>query len=130
MQVYLVTASINPLENLSMPRDCSSVETKILVIDEGDIGVRKVNEKLLSGVHHEFYGPRERAKWFKDRFGKSYTKYLKLIPEKCHAESSFGFLKAYEEEPLLYWSWMMMFTFQTVFWKRISTICPAMTESP
>jgi len=96
-QVYLVTASINPLENLSKLRDCSSIEAKILVIDEGNENVRKVNEKLLSGVHHEFYGPRERAKWFKDRFGKSYRKYLKLIPEKCHAESSFGFLKAYED---------------------------------
>lgn len=97
MRVYIVTASINPLENLSTLRFCSSIEANLLIIDEGDENIRKLNEKLLSNVPHEYYGPRERAKWFKDRCGKSYRKYLQLIPEKCHAESSFGFLKAYEE---------------------------------
>lgn len=96
MQVYIVTASINPLENLRALRN-SSVEAKILVIDEGDEKVRKLNQELLSDIPHEFYGPKEREEWFKERFGKSYRKYLRLIPKRCHAEVSFGFLRAYEE---------------------------------
>ncbi|MBS7647352.1 hypothetical protein KEJ24_05905 [Candidatus Bathyarchaeota archaeon] len=99
MHAYVVTASINPLENLNvLANNPSSIdEVKILVIDEGDENVRRLNEKLLSRVLHEYYGPKEREKWFKDRFGRSYRKYVKIIPEKCHAEISFGFLKAYEE---------------------------------
>ncbi len=97
MRVYIVTASINPLENLSVLGD-SSTEAKILVIDEGDEKVRKLNEKFLSNIPHEFYGPKEREEWFKERFGKSYQRYLQLVPKKCHAEVSFGFLRAYEEE--------------------------------
>lgn len=97
MQVYIVTASINPLENLRILGDHSPIDAQILIIDEGNESVRKLNEKLLSNVPHEYYGPKERAKWFKDRFGKSYQKYLKIVPERCHAEVSFGFLKAYEE---------------------------------
>ncbi len=99
MQIYVVTASINPLENLCTLANCSlsSDEIKVLVIDEGDEGIRKINKKLLSSLPHEFYGPKERAAWFKHAFGQSYQKYLKLIPERCHAETSFGFLKAYED---------------------------------
>ncbi|MEM2354822.1 MAG: hypothetical protein QW734_04345 [Candidatus Bathyarchaeia archaeon] len=99
MQVYVVTASINPLENLCALAGCSSYsdEVKVIVIDEGDESIRKINEKLLSDLPHEYYGPKERAAWFKDRFGQSYQNYLKLIPERCHAEVSFGFLKAYED---------------------------------
>lgn len=97
MQVSIVTASLNPLENLNTLRKSSSLEAKILVIDEGDENVRRLNEKLLPNIPHEYYGPKEREEWFKQRFGNSYTKYLQLIPERCHAETSFGFLKAYED---------------------------------
>lgn len=100
MHVYLVIASINPLENLcALIGNSSTIDNvKVLVIDEGDENIRRINEKLLSSLPHEYYGPRERAEWFKSRFGQSYQKYLKIIPERCHAETSFGFLKAYEDE--------------------------------
>ncbi|MEM1566385.1 MAG: alpha-1 4-glucan-protein synthase [Candidatus Bathyarchaeia archaeon] len=100
MRIYIVTASINPLENLCMLAGHLSAvnEVKVLVIDEGDENVRKTNDKLLSGLSHEYYGPKEREAWFKERFGRSYQKYSRLIPGRCHAEISFGFLKAYEDE--------------------------------
>jgi len=52
MQIYVVTASINPLENLCTLANCSlsSDEIKVLVIDEGDEGIRKINKKLLSSL--------------------------------------------------------------------------------
>lgn len=46
----------------------------------------------------EFYGPRERLNWFKKRFGSAYRRYLSVIPQKCHAETSFGFLVAWEDQ--------------------------------
>jgi hypothetical protein len=98
MRVYIVTASINPLKNLKAVKSASSSETEILVIDEGDKNIRKENDKLLLNAPHKYYGPREREKWFKERFGESFKKYLDLIPKKCHAEVAFGFLKAYEDQ--------------------------------
>ena len=41
---------------------------------------------------------RERREWFKGRFGSAYRRYEGIIPERCHAETSFGFLVAYEED--------------------------------
>ncbi|MEM3700060.1 MAG: hypothetical protein QXL57_04235 [Candidatus Bathyarchaeia archaeon] len=99
MLIYIVTASINQLQNLKTINNVSvnPHEIKILVIDEGNNQIRKENNKLLSHIPHEFYGPIERKQWFKKRFGRAFKKYLNLIPQKCHAETSFGFLKAYEE---------------------------------
>ncbi len=97
MLIYVVTSSINPLTNLKSLYGTNDHEIKILVIDEGDEKIRKANNKILSNISHEYYGPRERKKWFKERFGQAFKKYLDLIPEKCHAETSFGFLKAYED---------------------------------
>ena len=74
-------------------------ECKVTVIDEGDSTVRNKNRKLLSNLQHGYYGPSERAEWFKKRFGASYEKSLSVMPERCHAETSFGFLVAYEENP-------------------------------
>lgn len=71
----------------------------MVAVDEGDSLVRSKNRKLLSNLQHEYYGPSERAEWFKKRFGASYEKLLSVIPERCHAETSFGFLVAYEENP-------------------------------
>jgi len=39
----------------------------------------------------------KRENWFKSRFGSAFKRYASLIPEGCHAETSFGFLVAYEE---------------------------------
>lgn len=99
MLVYIVTASINPLTNL-MPllEDSLPQGAKVLVVDEGNESIRRENDKLLSELPHEYYGPRERAQWFKDRLGRAFRKYLDVIPQKCHAEVGFGFLKAYEDE--------------------------------
>jgi len=97
-KVYVVTASINELTNLSMFKDSlQRHEVKIVVADEGDEIIRKRNRKLLSVLEHEFYGPKERKEWFKQRFGSNYEHYPSVIPERCHAETSFGFLVAWEE---------------------------------
>ena len=97
MHIHIVVPSINILTNLKS-FDYGNNEVKLIVVDEGDNKIRKKNSKILSNVTHEYYGPRERRRWFKDRFGSSFEKYYDLIPKRCHAESSFGFLVAYEEQ--------------------------------
>ena len=100
MKACIVIASINPLDNIKafepklLDHDC-----EIIVVDEGNAAVRKENEKLLSSLEHKYYGPTERTNWFEKRFGSSFTDLLSVIPERCHAETSFGFLVAYEEKP-------------------------------
>jgi len=101
MQVYIIVPSINPLKNLENFDEACAHDVKVLVIDEGDSQTRKANEKILSNLAHEFYGPKEREQWFKERTGQKFKEYSDLIPEKCHAETSFGFLKAYEDEATL-----------------------------
>ena len=100
--VIIVVASINKLVNINefLPAlKHNKYNCKILVVDEGDEGIRKKNENLLHGLPHAFYGPREREEWFAQRFGSIHKVYSSVIPNRCHAESSFGFLVAYEEEP-------------------------------
>ena len=72
---------------------------KIIVVDEGDEKIREKNNELLSKMSCVFYGPNEREEWFKQHFGLNYQRYLSVIPERSHAETSFGFLVAYEEQP-------------------------------
>jgi len=101
MRVYIVIASINELLNIAQFKSQITEgyhESKIIIVDEGDEKIRNMNRELLQDLNYEFYGPTERALWFKSRFGSSYEKYLSVIPERCHAETSFGFLVAYEEE--------------------------------
>jgi len=97
-KVYVVTASINELKGLKelLARSKGNVN-KIIIIDEGESLLRKRNERLFKEHEVNFYGPREREEWFKKRFGANYEKYLSIIPERCHAEISFGYLIAYEE---------------------------------
>ncbi|MDI9644454.1 MAG: hypothetical protein QFX35_04450 [Candidatus Verstraetearchaeota archaeon] len=91
-------ASINVLKNLELIRDeLGTTGTKVIVVDEGSQEVRSRNEKILSSLEHAFYGPEERERWFRDRFGACYQKYLQVIPKRAHAETSFGFLVAFEE---------------------------------
>lgn len=100
MKVYIVVASMNELHNVGQFMDHlmkSSHEIKLLIVDEGDEILRNRNRGLLKGVDYTFYGPKERALWFKERFGVKFEEYLSVIPERCHAETSFGFLAAYEE---------------------------------
>ncbi|MGC9148210.1 MAG: hypothetical protein ACP5GI_02035 [Sulfolobales archaeon] len=101
-KIYVVTASIYPLDNLlDLLKNETIQPDKILVIDEGDEKIREKNREILKELDLEkifFYGPRERTEWFKSRYGSSYEKYLSLIPERSHAETSFGFLVAYEED--------------------------------
>lgn len=102
LDTIIVVASINKLVNINEFRPVlthSKYNSKILVVDEGDESIRKKNEKLLYGLPHAFYGPREREEWFAQRFGSIHKVYSSVIPNRCHAESSFGFLVAYEEEP-------------------------------
>jgi len=100
MKVSLVIASINSLENAkAFEQSLANHEYKVIVVDEGETIVRKKNEKMLQNIQHEYYGPKERKEWFKKRFGTAYKNLLSVIPERCHAETSFGFLAAYEENP-------------------------------
>lgn len=100
MRVYVVTATINTLENIrEFGEELSRYDCKVLVIDESNQVLRKENTKVLSHLPFEYFGFQERKKWFISRFGLNYRKYLSVIPNKCHAETSFGFLVAYEEEP-------------------------------
>ena len=103
MKVYIVVASINELANIvqllsNKPMSIEPDEIKIIVVDEGNTSVRRKNYQLLSNFQCNFYGPKERQQWFKQRFGTSYEKFMSVIPQRCHAETSFGFLVAYEEE--------------------------------
>lgn len=95
MKIYLVIASINELEYLNY-NNLKNID-KIVVIDEGDEDIRLRNTNRLQNLDVEFYGPHEREKWFKERFGTNYEKYFSVIPKRCHAETSFGFLAAWEE---------------------------------
>jgi hypothetical protein len=100
MRIYIVIASVNELLNIVSFKEQlikNANEIKIIVIDEGDEKIREKNRQILQGLQYEFYGPNERRSWFSARFGNNYEKYLTVIPEKCHAETSFGFLVAYEE---------------------------------
>ena len=97
MLTYIVTASVNEVENLKALSDRAD-DIKVLVIDEGNEKIRARNVKNLANVPSEHFGPRERERWFKSNFGSVYKKYMSLIPERCHAETSFGFLLAYAEE--------------------------------
>lgn len=100
MKTCIVIASVNPLDNIkAFEPELRHHDSEVIVIDEGNATVRKENEKLLSSLQHKFYGPTERAEWFKKRFGSSYEDLLSAIPERCHAETSFGFLAAYENKP-------------------------------
>lgn len=98
--VYVVIASNNTLENIHrFKNSLAQNDCEIKVIDEGNENLRTKNREILAGLDFEFYGPKERENWFKQRFGSSYAKYVSVIPEKCHAETSFGFLIAYEKQP-------------------------------
>lgn len=99
-RVDVVIASIRDLTNIKyLDFDRTKNEIKVLVVDEGDRRLRKKNDEVLSELSHEYYGPYEREEWFKQRFGSRCSKYLSVIPRRCHAETSFGFLIAYEEKP-------------------------------
>jgi len=97
-KIWIVIASIYVLENIwsfYVKGDLDGVE-KVIVVDEGDEAVRDRSRRMLQGLDIEFHGPREREEFFKSRFGSSYGKYSSLIPERSHAETSYGFLLAYE----------------------------------
>jgi hypothetical protein len=98
--IYIITASINEVTNLRPlnPDSKAQEDLKVLIIDEGDAKLRMKNDKHLEDVPHEYFGPKERMEWFKSRFGSAYRRYESVIPERCHAETSFGFLVAYEEK--------------------------------
>jgi hypothetical protein len=97
MLSYIVTASINELKNLKPLNSAQQENFKVLIIDEGNAKLRMRNDEHLEDVPHEYFGPKERSEWFKSRFGSAYRRYEGVIPERCHAETSFGFLVAYEE---------------------------------
>jgi len=102
MEVYLVVSSVNELINIAQFKSQfqeSSHGIKLIVIDEGDEKLREKNRNVLQGLRYDFYGPKERLSWFQERFGLGRAdEYASVIPERCHAETSFGFLVAYEED--------------------------------
>jgi hypothetical protein len=96
-KVYVVTASVNELDNLKSFSASLNGRAEVIVIDEGDERLRERNRTALDGLRTRFFGPREREEWFKGRFGDQYDVPLSVIPQRCHAETSFGFLVALEE---------------------------------
>jgi len=97
VNIQIVIASINELLNLKCFK--STLENnncEVIIVDEGDEKMRKKNDRILD-LPHKYYGPSERKEWFKQHFGSSYQKHLSVIPQRCHAETSFGFLVAHEE---------------------------------
>lgn len=69
-------------------------DIEVIIIDEDDYELREKNDKILENVDHRFFGIYERRKWFRDH---DILNYIDLIPEKCHAETSFGLLLKYQE---------------------------------
>lgn len=69
MLSYIVTASINDVKNLKPLNSAKQENLKVLVIDEGNVKLRKKNNGHLKDVPHEYFGPRERREWFKSRVG-------------------------------------------------------------
>jgi len=100
MRVHVIIPSVNRLTAVRAFKPfLEKNNSKVIIIDEGDQKLRRKNKPFISEIPHEFYGPQERAEWFKERFGSSYKTYLYVIPERCHAETSFGFLVAHVEQP-------------------------------
>ncbi|HPC27887.1 MAG TPA: hypothetical protein PKX17_04085 [Candidatus Methanomethylicus sp.] len=98
MKPFLIIATINELNNLKgLTEEFKATGTHIVVVDEGNAAVRGRNSRILGGIPVDYYGPAERIAWFKERFGEDYERYLSVIPERAHAETSFGFLIALEQ---------------------------------
>jgi len=68
-------------------------EPDLIVIDEEHGVIRERNREMFPKA--EFYGAKERTEWFTKR---GLDKYADVIPEKTHAETSFGLLVAYERK--------------------------------
>ena len=61
MKAYMIIASINELTHIAGCLDISKLtereyHTKVIVVDEGDMLIRKRNNELLCDVEHNFYG--------------------------------------------------------------------------
>jgi hypothetical protein len=84
----LVIPSIQRLDNLvALKPELKKYGTRVIVVDEGDN--REYNSEILDGLDFSFFGSGERT----DILGKD----VNVIPQRCHAETSFGFLQAYRE---------------------------------
>ena len=95
MKVAVIVPSIRSLEEWSRSYlnnfEKYGYSPDIVVIDEDNHKIRAKNKKSVPQA--EFYGIKEREKWFK---GRKLVKFSRLIPERSHAETSFGLLVAYE----------------------------------
>jgi len=60
MLSYIVTASINDVKNLKPLNSAKQENLKVLVIDEGNVKLRKKNNGHLEDVPHEYFDPREK----------------------------------------------------------------------
>jgi hypothetical protein len=99
MNIAVIVATVNELSNISsiLRHEMIAHSCDLIVIDEGHARIRDRNMNLLKDVNAEFFGPQERADWFKKRF-KDWRKFMRVIPNRCHAETSFGFLVALEHD--------------------------------
>src|SRR5207249_5480437 len=88
MKIALVIPSIQKLDNLvAFKPELLKYKTRVIVVDEGDN--REENSEILDGLDFSFFGPGERT----DVLGKD----VDVIPQRCHAETSFGFWMAHHE---------------------------------
>jgi hypothetical protein len=91
MKIALVIPSIQKLDNLvTFKPELQKYKTRVIVVDEGDERLREYNSKILDGLDYDFFGQSERD----ELLGPD----VDVIPNRCHAETSFGFLVAYREE--------------------------------
>jgi hypothetical protein len=91
MKIALVIPSISKLDNLvTFKPELQKYKARVIVVDEGNEEIREYNRKILADLDYDIYGPEERA----DVLGPD----VDVIPIRCHAETSFGFFKAYQEE--------------------------------
>ena len=98
MKAFVIVPSIHKIDNLLKYYDNFSRfghDTEFIIIDEYPSfqQVRDYNNEIFSkaGANYSFYGQKERKEWLDER-GID----IGVIPERCHAETSFGFLIAWE----------------------------------
>ena len=98
VKTLVVVPSIHKIDNLLKYYENFSRfghDTEFVIIDEFPSfqSVRKYNNEIFNqvGVEYSFYGQKERKEWLEERSIE-----ISVIPERCHAETSFGFLIAWE----------------------------------
>ena len=82
--------------------DHNADDADVLMIDEGDELIRKKNKEMFPESNFEFFGPKERENFFRERFGTKWQECASVIPVRNHAETSFGMLLGLERKTKMF----------------------------